>query len=83
MIKWKQTGMEMPAFGLDFGNPDLVGFAESFGATGHRVDGAGQLPDLLRDCLHRSGVQLIETPIDYSENVRVFFEELRKKTCRL
>jgi hypothetical protein len=28
-------------------------------------------------------VQLIETPIDYSENIRVFFEELRKKTCRL
>ncbi len=83
MIKWKQTGMELPAFGLDFQNPDLVGFARSFGAVGHRIDGPGQLPDLLRDCLHRSGVQVIETPIDYSENVRVFFEELRQKTCRL
>lgn len=83
MIKWKQTGMNMPAFGLDFGNPDLVGFAGSFGATAHRVTGPGQLPELLHDCLHRSGVQLIETPIDYSENIRVFFEELRKKTCRL
>ncbi|MEF8822481.1 MAG: acetolactate synthase large subunit [Desulfohalobiaceae bacterium] len=83
MIKWKQTGMELPAFGLDFKNPDLVGFVRSFGATGHRIEGPGQLSDLLRDCLHRSGVQVIETPIDYSENVRVFFEELRQKTCRL
>ncbi|MFT7936304.1 thiamine pyrophosphate-dependent enzyme, partial [Salmonella enterica] len=81
--KWKQTGMNMPEFGLDFGNPDFVEFARSFGAAGHRVTGTGQLPELLHDCLHRSGVQLIETPIDYSENVRVFFEELRKITCRL
>lgn len=83
MIKWKQTGMDMPAFGLDFGNPDFVEFARSFGAAAHRVTETGQLPQLLHDCLYRYGVQLIETPIDYSENVRVFFEELRKKTCRL
>jgi len=31
MIKWKQVGANMPMWGLDFGNPDFVKLAESFG----------------------------------------------------
>ena len=37
MIKWKQSGMQMPSFGLDFQNPDFVVYAESFGDSGYRV----------------------------------------------
>ncbi len=31
MIKWKQVGAEMPSWGMDFGNPNFVKLAESFG----------------------------------------------------
>jgi acetolactate synthase I/II/III large subunit len=38
MIKWKQVGASMPMWGLDFGNPDFVQLAESFGGIGYRVE---------------------------------------------
>lgn len=83
MIKWKQAGMELPVHGLDFGNPDFVRYAESYGATGHRVSAPDGLRQTLRRCLATPGVHLIEVPVDYSENEKVFIEELRSKTCLL
>jgi len=80
MIKWKQAGMGLPIFGLDFGNPDFVKNAESYGAHGHRVESTDQLPVLLKSCLDEGGVSLIEVPMDYSENERVLIEELRSIT---
>ena len=38
MIKWKQGGMELPSFGLDFGNPDFAKYAEAHGATGRCIE---------------------------------------------
>ncbi len=81
MIKWKQAGMGFPSYGLDFGNPDFVLYAQSYGAKGHRVTHTGELPELLATCLEKPGVHLLEVPVDYSENERVFFEELKNKTC--
>lgn len=81
MIKWKQTGMGHPSFGLDFGNPDFVQYAESYGANGHRITRTGELQERLAACLNKPGVHLLEVPVDYSENEKVFFEELRTKTC--
>lgn len=47
----------------DLHNPDFVKLAESFGATGYRVD----TPDALRDCITRAlgepGPTLIEVPV--------------------
>ena len=41
LIKWKQINrFERPAF-TDFGNPDFVKYAESFGAQACRVQAAG------------------------------------------
>jgi acetolactate synthase-1/2/3 large subunit len=76
MIKWKQEDMGFEAFGLDFGNPDFVRYAESYGASGHRVRGAGELQPLLTDCLGRPGVHLIDCPIDYSDSQRQLFETI-------
>ncbi len=83
MIKWKQAGMGFADFGLDYGNPDFVRYAESYGAHGRRLESAGELGDLLRECLDAPGVHLLEVPVDYSENERVLIEELRAKTCVL
>ncbi|HSD12043.1 MAG TPA: acetolactate synthase large subunit [Patescibacteria group bacterium] len=83
MIKWKQQSMGYPDFGLDFGNPDFVKYAEAYGAAGHRVATADDFRDALAKALAGKGVHLIEVPVDYSENVRVFTKELKEKTCLL
>jgi acetolactate synthase-1/2/3 large subunit len=81
MIKWKQGGMGLPDFGLDFGNPDFVKYAESYGAYGYRGVDQDQLSDILEHCLNTPGVHLVELPIDYAENESVLIEELKRKTC--
>ncbi len=83
MIKWKQAGMGFPDFGLNFGNPDFVKYAESYGAHGYRGVEPGQLSETLEHCLNTPGVHLIELPIDYAENESVLIEELKRKTCLL
>lgn len=83
MIKWKQTGMGFQNWGLDYGNPDFVKYAESYGAYGVRVEKTEDFLPILQDCLARKGVNLIELPVDYSENERVLIQELEKKTCLL
>jgi len=83
MIKWKQGGMNLPDFGLDFLNPDFIQYAQSYGAKGYRVTRSGELVTLLSACLHEPGLHLIEVPVDYSQNEKVFFQELQEKTCLL
>ena len=83
MIKWKQAGMGFPNWGLDYGNPDFVKYAESYGAYGVRVTKTDDFLPILQDCLGCQGVNLIELPVNYSENERVLIEELEKKTCLL
>jgi acetolactate synthase-1/2/3 large subunit len=47
MIRWKQTVDSFADWGLTFGNPDFVKYAESYGAKGSRVDSAdGLIPAL-------------------------------------
>ncbi|MEE8399626.1 MAG: acetolactate synthase large subunit [Desulfobacterales bacterium] len=83
MIKWKQAGMDFPAYGLDFGNPDFVKYADSYGAAGFRITETGQLPDVIAACLKKPGIHVLEVPVDYSENEKVFLDELISKTCIL
>jgi len=83
MIKWKQGGMNLPDFGLDFLNPDFIQYAHSYGAQGYRVSRSRELVELLSSCLHQPGLHLIEVPVDYSQNEKVFFQELQEKTCLL
>ena len=68
---------------VDFGNPDFVKYAESYGAHGHRIEAAGELEQTLRDAHVEGGVHVICVPLDYSENDRVLGDELRQKTCVL
>ena len=76
MIKWKQAGMGFEDFGLDYGNPDFIRYAESYGAHGHRVERTEDLAALLERCLQAEGVQLIEVPVDYSGNGRLLDGDL-------
>lgn len=83
MIRWKQAGMNFPDWGLEFGNPDFVKYAESYGAHGVRIESAGQLEGTIRECFNSKGVHLIDCPIDYTENNKVFLQELKEKVCLL
>jgi len=71
MIKWKQAAMGLPNWGLDYGNPDFIKYAESYGATGHRVEKTADFAPLLAGCLDASGVHLIDVPVDYSLNSKL------------
>ena len=65
------------------GNPDFVKYAEAYGATGHRVANAESLPNLLASALEAPGVQLIEVPMDYSENDRILNHEIKQLSAAL
>jgi acetolactate synthase-1/2/3 large subunit len=83
MIQWKQQAMRLAPFGLEYGNPDFVAYAESYGVKGHRLERPGDLRRTLGECLSAKGVHLIDCPVDYSENDRVLNRELKEKTCLL
>ncbi|HWK63902.1 MAG TPA: acetolactate synthase large subunit [Rhizobiaceae bacterium] len=79
MIRWKQSIDDFPDFGLTFGNPDFVRYAEAYGATGSRVTEAAALAPTLEAAFAGGGVHVVDVPIDYSENTKVLVEELRNR----
>ena len=79
MIRWKQAVDDFPDFGLTFGNPDFVKYAESYGARGWRVQATDDLIPTLEAAFKAGGVHLVAVPIDYSENTRVLVDELRSR----
>src|ERR1700736_6721522 len=83
MIRWKQANMGFKDWGLTYGNPDFVKYAEAYGAAGHRVTSADDLPRLLSQALNSPGVQLIEVPMDYSENDRILNKEIKQLSAAL
>jgi acetolactate synthase-1/2/3 large subunit len=58
-------------FGVDFGNPDFVAYARSFGMQAHRIEHAEELLPALRSSLEANAPSLIECPIDYRENEKL------------
>jgi acetolactate synthase-1/2/3 large subunit len=83
MIRWKQANMGFADWGLTYGNPDFVKYAESYGAIGHRVESAEAVPDLLRHCLATDGVHLIDCPVDYGDNDRILNKEIKELSAAL
>ncbi len=71
LIDWKQRNEFGRPFGVEFGNPDFVAFAESFGIAGFRVDSAADHYPTLMRALEVPGPSLVEVPIDYRENLRL------------
>ncbi|WP_171133372.1 MULTISPECIES: acetolactate synthase large subunit [unclassified Ruegeria] len=81
MIRWKQSHAGFDDWGLEFNNPDFVQYANSYGATGHRVTRTEDLVPTFEAAFNAGGVHLIDVPVDYSENQRVLIEELAAKAC--
>jgi len=83
MIKWKQANMGFENFGLDYGNPDFVKYAQSYGAQGHRVESAEELLPLLQRCQQEHAVHLIDMPVDYSDNDRILNHDIKRLSAEL
>jgi acetolactate synthase-1/2/3 large subunit len=83
MIRWKQANMGFADWGLTYGNPDFVKYAEAYGASGHRVESAESLPGLLAHCLATPGVHLIDCPVDYADNDRILNKEIKELSAAL
>ncbi len=83
MIRWKQANMGFVDFGLTYGNPDFVKYAESYGAHGHRVESAEHLQELLAHTRDTPGVHLIDCPVDYSENDQILNHDIKELSKKL
>ena len=79
MIRWKQEAEGFADWGLTFGNPDFVRYAEANGAKGWRIERADGLVLALEAAFKAGGVHLVAVPADYSENIRVLGDELRDR----
>ena len=80
LIKWHQERRFGRDTQIDFGNPDLVRYAESFGAKGYRVEAAADLLPILEQAIADDTVVVIDCPVDYSENMKLT-EKLGQLVC--
>jgi acetolactate synthase-1/2/3 large subunit len=71
LIDWKQRNEFGRPFAVEFGNPDFVKYAESFGIAGFRPSSADDLYPTLKRALEVDGPAVVEVPIDYRENLRL------------
>ena len=83
MVRWKQINQGFDDFGLSFGNPDFVKYAESYGARGYRLESAEQFKDLVEQCLETDGVHIIDCPVDYSENDEILNNTIKEMSAKL
>ena len=83
MIRWKQANMGFKDWGLTYGNPDFVKYAESYGATGHRVTSSEHLTDVLAHTRDTPGVHVIDCPVDYSENDQILNHDIKELSAQL
>ena len=83
MIRWKQANLGFEDFGLEYGNPNFVKFAECHGANGYRVEKTEDFVPLLKKCNDTPGVHIVELPVDYSENDRILNHEIKERSQRI
>ena len=71
MVAFQQELLYGRTSGTDFGNPDIVKYAESLGCVGLRVNKPDELLPTLRKGLETPGVVVVDIPTDYSKNVEI------------
>jgi len=80
MIAMKQMAEGYDKYGVGFKNPDFVKFAESFGATGHRLDDPSKFRSILDQAAASGGVHIIDAPVDPQQNMALM-KEMRSVNC--
>ncbi|MGI2747670.1 acetolactate synthase AlsS [Bacillus cytotoxicus] len=80
-LVWRDGTYDMVAFqqmmkygrtsATEFGDVDIVKYAESFGATGLRVNEPEELESVLKEALKAEGPVVVDIPIDYRDNLKL------------
>src|SRR5205823_618423 len=79
MIKWEMD-LELGHHShVDFGNPDFVKFAKSFGGEGYLITRAGDLLPTLKRTLVDNAVSVIACPVDLLANKRYPHDEVDQR----
>jgi acetolactate synthase-1/2/3 large subunit len=71
VIRWHQQVRFGRTSGVEFGNPNFVDYARSFGAEGFHVGGPTELKSVLTEALTCGKPAVIDCPVDYTENLRL------------
>ena len=71
LVEWKQMSKFGSSFGVSFGNPDLIKYADSLGLPGYRINHPREFLPTLRRAFEQRLPSLIEVPIDYGENPKL------------
>ncbi|MBM7543340.1 acetolactate synthase-1/2/3 large subunit [Weissella beninensis] len=71
MVEFQEEMKYNKSAGVQFGPIDLVKYAESFGATGFRVETPDQLTAVLDQAFATKGPVVVDIPVDYSHNVEL------------
>ncbi len=71
LIHWHQLKRFGRPSHIGFSNPDLVKYAQSFGAKGYRVKSAADLVSTLKQAIADDTVTIIDCPVDYTENMKL------------
>ena len=80
LIAWKQDNEFGRHTHLEFGNPDWLKLAESFGWNGYYCEESRELKGTLQKAISAKGPSLIVVPIDYRENA-LLTERLGNIAC--
>ncbi|MYY22854.1 acetolactate synthase AlsS [Ligilactobacillus salivarius] len=68
MVKFQEELKYGKSAGVNFGSVDFVKYAESFWATGLRVEKAQDLEKVLDQAFATEGPVVVDIPVDYSDN---------------
>lgn len=68
MVKFQEEMKYGECAGVDFGNIDIVKYAEAFGAKGLRVDKPEDLNKVLDEAFAAYGPVVVDVPVDYTHN---------------
>src|SRR3984893_16258305 len=71
LIEWKMDLELGEHYYVEFTNPAVVAYAQSFGARRYQINAAEELLPALNTALDDDGVSIICCPVDYSENLRL------------
>jgi acetolactate synthase-1/2/3 large subunit len=72
MVKIQQEPKYGRHTAVDLGPVDIVKYAEAFGATGLRITSPSEIAPTLRKAFATSGPVLIDVPVDYRDNAKLF-----------
>ena len=80
-LVWRDGTYDMVAFqqmmkygrtsATEFGDVDIVKYAESFGAIGLRVNRPEELEGVLQEAMKAEGPVVVDIPIDYRDNIKL------------